>query len=470
MSKCLEMPVFKIISAIANAENIEVYVIGGFVRDCILNRPSKDIDIVVLGDGIEFARKVARKIGGKKPSIFKTFGTAMISMDDFEIEFVGARKESYQSDSRKPSVEFGTLEEDQNRRDFTINAMAFSLNKDNYGELIDPFGGQADIENKLIRTPLEPSTTFSDDPLRMLRAIRFASTLGFTIEPGCFQSIKTNRERIKIISSERISEELNKMILSRKPSSGFIMLDSSGLLEIILPEIYALKGVQEMDGQKHKDNFFHTLKVLDNISLKTDDLWLRWAAVFHDIAKPLTKKFESDAGWTFHGHEYIGSKMIPEIFRKLRLPLNEKMKYVQKMVMLHLRPIALSEDQVTDSAVRRLIYDAGDDIEDLMTLCEADITSKNEITIKRHLDNFKKVRKRISDLEERDSIRNFQPPISGDTIQDAFGIPPCKEIGVIKNAIKDAILDGLIPNDYEAAWNLMVEKGKEMGFKLNKLK
>ena len=466
MKRCLNIPVFKTISEIASSENIRVYVIGGFVRDCLLDRPSKDIDIVVLGNGIEFARKVALKMGKKKLSIFKNYGTAMLISDDLEIEFVGARKESYRSDSRKPIVEYGSLEEDQNRRDFTINAMAFGLNEDNYGELIDPFDGTADLEKKVIRTPLEPSATFSDDPLRMLRAIRFATILGFTIEPSCFLSIRDNRERIKIISAERITEEINKMVLSLKPSAGFILLDSTGLLELVLPEIYALKGVDEMDGHKHKDNFFHTLKVLDNISFNTNDLWLRWAAILHDIAKPSTKKFESDAGWTFHGHDYIGSKMVPEIFRKLRLPLNEKMKFVQKMVLLHLRPISLSEEKVTDSAVRRLIFDAGDDIDSLMTLCEADITSKNEITIKRHLSNFKKVRKKIAIIEEKDSVRNFQPPISGDAIQEAFGIPPCREIGIIKNAIKDAILDGFIPNDYNAAWKLMVEKGKELGFEL----
>jgi poly(A) polymerase len=468
MKKCLNIPVFKTISAVAGKEKVRAFVIGGFVRDCLMGNPSKDIDIVVLGDGIEFARKVADELGRMKLSIFKTFGTAMLNWNGREIEFVGARKESYQPESRKPIVYEGSLEDDQNRRDFTINSMALGLNEDNFGELLDPFGGLQDIENKIIRTPLEPGNTFSDDPLRMLRAIRFASRLGFTIDPVCFQSIKDNRERIRIISPERITEELNKVILSSRPSGGFIMLDACGLLEIIFPELFALKGIDEVDGQRHKDNFFHTLKVLDNISARTDNLWLRWAALMHDIAKPATKKYEPEAGWTFHGHDYLGYKMLPEIFRKLRLPLNEKMKYVQKMVLLHLRPIALAESTVTDSAVRRLIFDAGDDIDDLMTLCEADITSKNDARVRQYMENFKKVREKIVILEEKDKLRNFQPPVSGDHIQEAFGIPPCREVGIIKNTIKDAILDGLIPNEFNAARKLMEEKGRELGFNLKK--
>lgn len=468
MKKCLNVPVFKTISSIAEKEKVRVYVIGGFVRDCVMGNPSKDIDIVVLGDGIEFARKVACELGKKKLSIFKTFGTAMLNWRGREIEFVGARKESYQPDSRKPVVWEGSLEDDQNRRDFTINSMAFSLNKDNFGELIDPFSGLTDIEKRIIRTPLEPGKTFSDDPLRMLRAIRFATKLDFKVDPICFQSIRDNRTRIRIISPERITDELNKIILSSKPSNGFIMLDASGLLEIIFPELFALKGIAEVEGQRHKENFFHTLKVLDNISARSDNLWLRWAAILHDIAKPATKKYEPEAGWTFHGHDYLGYKMVPEIFRRLRLPLNEKMKYVQKMVMLHLRPIALAENTVTDSAVRRLLFDAGDDIDDLMTLCEADITSKNDARVKQYMDNFRKVREKIIIIEEKDRLRNFQPPVSGDYIQEAFGIPPCREVGIIKNAIKDAILEGLIPNEAEAARKLMEEKGRELGLELKK--
>ncbi len=463
MKDCLNVPVFRIISDIAAEENVKAFVIGGFVRDCILKRPSKDIDIVVLGSGIDFAGKVAKRLGKKRLNVFKNFGTAMLQAGDFEVEFVGARKESYRQESRKPIVEDGSLEDDQNRRDFTINAMAISLNKDSYGQLNDPFGGVQDLENKIIRTPLDPNTTFSDDPLRMMRAIRFATQLGFQIEATCFASIQQNRHRIKIVSMERITDELNKIVLSPKPSVGFIILESTGMLDLIFPEFQALKGVDESGGQRHKDNFYHTLQVLDNIASVSDNLWLRWAAILHDIAKPLTKKFEPDLGWTFHGHEFLGTKMVPSIFRRLKLPLHESMRYVQNLVMLHLRPIVLSQEIVTDSAVRRLLFDAGENIEDLMTLCEADITSKNPNTVRKHLSNFQKVREKMIELEARDSIRNFQPPISGDDVQDAFGIKPCREIGVIKNHIKDAILDGIIANDFDAAWDLMVEKGKELG-------
>jgi poly(A) polymerase len=466
MKKCLNVPVFRTISDIAAEENVKAYVIGGFVRDCLLGRPSKDIDIVVLGSGIDFAGKVAARAGKRKLSVFKSFGTAMLQSGDFDVEFVGARKESYRRESRKPIVEDGTLEDDQNRRDFTINAMAISLNREDYGELLDPFNGREDLTNRIIRTPLEPDTTFSDDPLRMMRAIRFAAQLGFEIEASCITSIRDNAQRIKIVSAERISDELNKIILSPKPSYGFIMLESTGLMEIIFPEFHALKGVDESGGQRHKDNFYHTLKVLDNISEVTENLWLRWAAILHDIAKPPTKKFEPGIGWTFHGHEFLGAKMVPSIFRRLRLPLHDPMHYVQKLVLLHLRPIVLSQETVTDSAVRRLLFDAGEDIENLMTLCEADITSKNPETVRKHLSNFRKVREKMTELEERDSIRNFQPPVTGDNIQDAFGISPCKEIGIIKNHIKDSILDGIIPNDFDAAWELMAVKGRELGLEL----
>jgi poly(A) polymerase len=467
LSNHLQHKVFQIIAELAAKEQIPSYVIGGFVRDLLLegagNTP-KDIDIVVIGSGIEMAEKVKQAIGEEVPlSIFKNFGTAMLKWDDTEIEFVGARKESYRRDSRKPLVENGSLEDDQNRRDFTINALAISLNPDDFGELLDPFGGVKHLEEKLITTPLEPGTTFSDDPLRMLRGIRFATRLGFSIEAGTLNSIHEHRQRIGIVSQERISDELNKILVTRQPGKGFLLLDQCGLLEIIFPELHQMKGVEEVNTMLHKDNFLHTLEVLDNIALKTDDLWLRWAALLHDIAKPRTRKFEPDTGWTFHAHEFIGAKMIPGIFRRMRLPLNEKMKYVQKLVQLHLRPIVLSQDIVTDAAVRRLIYDAGEDLEDLMTLCEADITSKNPRTVRRHLRNFQVVREKIIELEERDSIRNFQPPISGDDIQKVFGIPSSRPVGLIKNAIKEAILDGEIPNNFEAARQRMLEEGKALG-------
>ncbi|MCD4709408.1 MAG: CCA tRNA nucleotidyltransferase [Bacteroidales bacterium] len=467
LSDHLHHKVFQIIASVAAEELTPSYVIGGFVRDLLIegagNTP-KDIDIVVIGSGIEMAEKVKRSIGEELPlTVFKNFGTAMLKWGDTEIEFVGARKESYRRNSRKPLVENGTLEDDQNRRDFTINALAISLNPNDFGELLDPFGGVKHLEEKVIITPLEPGRTFSDDPLRMLRGIRFATRLGFNIEPATLNAIRQYRDRIGIVSQERITDELNKIIATKQPGKGFQLLDQTGLLEIIFPELHQMKGVEEVNEQLHKDNFLHTLEVLDNIALKTDELWLRWAALLHDIAKPRTRKYETGTGWTFHAHEFIGAKMVPGIFRRLKLPLNEKMKYVQKLVQLHLRPIVLSQDIVTDAAVRRLIFDAGEDLEDLMTLCEADITSKNPRTVKRHLRNFQIVREKIIELEERDSIRNFQPPISGDDIQKVFGIPPSRQVGTIKNAIKEAILDGEIPHNFEAACQKMLEVGETLG-------
>ncbi len=466
MNKCLKDKIFEVLSDVATSENVEAYVIGGWVRDCILKRShaDKDIDIVVIGNGIDIARKVARKINRKiKVSIFRNFGTAMFRYDDYDIEFVGARKESYNRLSRKPVVENGTLRDDQERRDFTINALALSINRETFGEFLDPFGGMEDLKNKTIKTPLDPDKTFSDDPLRMMRAIRFASQLNFSIDERTFNSIIENIERIKIISPERIVTELNKIIMSDHPSKGFTLLEKSGLLKIILPELDNLRGVETIEGKAHKDNFLHSLKVLDNISKKTDNLWLRWAALLHDIAKPATKKYIPETGWSFHGHEYLGSKMIPDIFRRLRLPLNEKMKYVQKIVDLHLRPIVLSQETVTDSAVRRLLFEAGDDIDDLMILCEADITSKNEAKKTRHLENFKLVRTKLKEIEEKDAVRNFQPPVDGSEIIRTFGIKPGKEVGIIKSAIREAILDGIIPNEHKSARKLMLKKGKEIG-------
>ncbi|HTB06432.1 MAG TPA: HD domain-containing protein [Bacteroidia bacterium] len=463
MKEALTHPVFKIVSDVADEMGVEAYVVGGFVRDAILYRPCKDIDIVTVGKGIELAENVAKRLGDKKVNVFRNFGTAQIIYDDYDIEFVGARKESYNRDSRKPVVEDGSLEDDQKRRDFTINAMAIALNKKNYGNLLDPFNGISDLENRIIRTPLDPDITYSDDPLRMMRAIRFAAQLDFQIEKNSFDSICRNKERIEIVSKERIADELNKIILADIPSIGFCLLFDSGLLHLIFPQMVDLQGVETVNGMSHKDNFYHTLQVLDNLSLRTKDLWLRWGAVLHDIAKPATKRFDAKAGWTFHGHEDKGARMVPKIFAQLKLPQNEKMKYVQKLVLLHLRPIVLAQETVTDSAIRRLLVDAGDDIDDLMLLCEADITTKDSGKMKRYLKNFQLVRQKLKEVEQKDNLRNWQPPISGEDIMKCFGIGPSLQVGIIKDTIRDAMLEGIIPNEREAAYKFMIERGKKMG-------
>ena len=468
-TEAIQHPIFELIGSTADELGIDSYVIGGYVRDYFLQRNTpKDIDIVAIGSGVELAQKVASKLKGKpEVSVFKNFGTAMIKHQGMELEFVGARKESYQRDSRKPIVEDGTLEDDQNRRDFTINAMALSLNKDSFGRLLDPFDGLSDLDKKTIRTPLEPGITYSDDPLRMMRAIRFATQLGFSIELKSLQAITENKERIKIVSKERIVDELHKIMMARKPSVGFKLMLQTELLPYILPELIALQGIEEVEGQRHKDNFWHTLEVVDNIAETTDNLWLRWAALLHDIGKAPTKKFHKKMGWTFHGHEFVGSKMVYKLFKRLKMPLNEKMKFVQQMVLMRSRPIILAEDHVTDSAVRRLGFDAGDHVDDLMTHCEADITTKNPKKQKKYKNNFQIVRQKIVEVEERDHVRNFQPPVSGEEIMQTFNLKPSKEIGMIKDAIKEAILEGEIPNEYDAAYQFMLEKGKEMNLKVH---
>ncbi len=462
-----EREIFMLIEQAASSLEMPTYVVGGYVRDRLLGRSSKDMDIVCVGSGIKLAREIAARLRPiPRVVVYQRFGTAMLKHKDLEIEFVGARKESYRADSRKPTVENGTLEDDQNRRDFTINALAVSLNADSFGEIIDPFGGLHHLEQKLIKTPLSPDRTFSDDPLRMMRGIRFSAQLNFKIEKETLESIARNKNRLKIVSAERISIELNKILLSPKPSVGFKKLFDTGLLSVFFPEMTALYGVETRNGLSHKDNFYHTLEVVDNLSQKTDNLWLRWAAVLHDIAKPPTKRFDKKHGWTFHGHEALGATMVPRIFRRLRLPLDGQMKYVQKLVRLHLRPISLTKENITDSAVRRLLFDAGEDIEDLMLLCEADITSKNPKKVRRYLENYEMVRKELRELENKDRIRNWQPPITGEVIMSTFNLKPCREVGLVKMAIREAILDGQISNDYDQAYDFMLKKGAELGLEV----
>ena len=464
LKRLLDKKIFHLISEVADSMQLECYVVGGYVRDLFLERPSKDIDVVTVGSGIVLAKALAEKLGrGAHLSVFANFGTAQVKYHGLEVEFVGARRESYNRGSRKPIVEDGTLEDDQNRRDFTINALAVCLNKERFGELVDPFDGVYDMEDRLIRTPLDPDITFSDDPLRMMRCVRFATQLNFHIDEETFEALERNKERISIISKERIADELNKIMLTATPSQGFVELARCGLLPLIFPELAAMEGVTKMNGRAHKDNFYHTLEVLDNVCAKSDNLWLRWAALLHDIGKPRTKRYDPSIGWTFHNHNFIGAKMIPEIFRKMKLPMNEKMKYVQKLVELHMRPIVIADEEVTDSAVRRLLFEAGDDIEELMLLCEADITSKNAMRKQKFLDNFRLVREKLVDLEERDRVRNFQPPVTGEEIMEVFGLQPCREVGSLKSAIKDAILDGVVPNEHDAAYEFMLKRAKKMG-------
>ena len=464
-SKTLNQPLFKVLKDTVHEVGIKAFVIGGWVRDRLLERDQKkDIDIVALGSGIDLALALQKKLPGAKPvQVFKTYGTAMVHWEGIDLEFVGARKESYAPESRNPQVSPGTLKDDQNRRDFTINALAISLNTEDFGAFTDPFDGLKDLENRILRTPLDPNITYSDDPLRMLRAIRFASQLNFTIEEQSLNAITQNASRIEIISKERVVDELHKILSTSKPSIGFSLLEKTGLLHYILPELIALKGVEEIEGQRHKDNFYHTLEVVDNLCPNSENLWLRWAALLHDIGKAPTKRFKPPVGWTFHNHEFVGAKMVYKIFKRLKMPLNEKMKYVQKMVMMSSRPIVIAEDQVTDAAVRRLVFDSGPDIDDLITLCEADITTKNANRFKRYHNNFKLVREKIVAVEEKDQLRNFQPPVSGETIMQFFGLQPCREIGVIKDAIKEAILEGEIPNEPEAAFERMKKEGKKLG-------
>ena len=464
LKRLLDKKIFHLISEVADSMQLECYVVGGYVRDLFLERPSKDIDVVTVGSGIVLAKALAEKLGrGAHLSVFANFGTAQVKYHGLEVEFVGARRESYNRGSRKPIVEDGTLEDDQNRRDFTINALAVCLNKERFGELVDPFDGVYDMEDRLIRTPLDPDITFSDDPLRMMRCVRFATQLNFHIDEETFEALERNKERISIISKERIADELNKIMMTATPSKGFVELARCGLLPLIFPELAAMEGVTKMNGRAHKDNFYHTLEVLDNVCAKSDNLWLRWAALLHDIGKPRTKRYDPSIGWTFHNHNFIGAKMISEIFRKMKLPMNEKMKYVQKLVELHMRPIVIADEEVTDSAVRRLLFEAGDDIEELMLLCEADITSKNAMRKQKFLDNFRLVREKLVDLEERDRVRNFQPPVTGEEIMEVFGLQPCREVGSLKSAIKDAILDGVVPNEHDAAYEFMLKRAKKMG-------